>query len=276
METRLKDITAVVNHKGGVAKTTTVLSLAGGLLRQHKGARVLVIDMDPQGCLSEQCGWDAQDGTHTIYSALSKEGKGRGIPVYKSEQGFYYTPSEEELVEVVSDLKSQMIPGGVLWDRLSHPVEDHTGDGLTNIVESFDYILIDCAPDMSEVTNNAIVVASRILVPVQPGPMPYKGLASLMKRQTEIDVKLRRLLMGDDYEPLEVRIVPTMTGGNARIHRGYMHELQEKFGRYLTSASIRRDVKMEESQGLLVNIFQRAPYCRVAIDYEQLVKELYN
>ena len=66
MEQRLKDITAVVNHKGGVAKTSTVLSIAGGLLRRDKNTRVLVIDMDPQCNLSMLCGWDGGEGLPTI------------------------------------------------------------------------------------------------------------------------------------------------------------------------------------------------------------------
>ena len=88
MEQRLKDITAVVNHKGGVAKTSTVLSIAGGLLRRDKNTRVLVIYMDPQCNLSMLCGWDGDNGLPTIFDALCKKGEEKGIPVYKSENGY--------------------------------------------------------------------------------------------------------------------------------------------------------------------------------------------
>lgn len=278
MEHSLKDITAVVNHKGGVAKTSTALSLAGGLLRSNKKARVLLIDMDPQCNLSMLCGWDIKNPQKhpTIYNALSKEGEGMGVPVYKSENGYYYSPSSKELQGVDRDLHNQTIPQGVLFNRFGYPVDDHTGDGLTDIVTSFDYVLIDCPPSLSDTTSNAIVVASRILIPVQLEPLSYNGLSSILVKQTKLDIELRKLLMGAAYEKQDISIVPVMTDGDTRVARLYLESLHDSFGEFLTKSRVRKDVKMRESQGLFTDIFNYAPYSRVAIDYEQLIKELYN
>lgn len=275
MEQRLKDITAVVNHKGGVAKTSTVLSIAGGLLRRDKNTRVLVIDMDPQCNLSMLCGWDGGEGLPTIYDALCKKGEEKGIPVYKSENGYYYSPSSKELQSVDRELHDQAIPQGVLFNRFAYPVEDHTGEGLDDIMSSFDYVLIDCPPSLSDTTSNAIVVSSRILIPVQLEPLSYNGLSSILLKQTSLDIKLRKLLMGGAWEKQDLAIVPVMTDGDTKVARGYLGMLQESFGDFLTTARIRKDVKMRESQGLFTDIFVHAPYSRCAIDYEQLIKELY-
>ena len=82
METRLKEVLAVVNNKGGVGKTTTVQSLAVAMMRYRKDWRVLVIDSDPQGDLSKLMGVGASSGGQTLTDAMSSE-QGR-LPIYKS------------------------------------------------------------------------------------------------------------------------------------------------------------------------------------------------
>lgn len=275
MESRLKDITAIVNHKGGVAKTSTTLSLAGGLMRKFKGVRVLCIDIDPQCNLSMLCGWDiSQQELPTVYDSLCEDSK--GLPVYKSDRGIYYTPASRQLQHVERKLHDQAIPQGVLWDRLfSLNLDDHTTDGLTDITESFDYVLIDCPPSLSDTTCNAIVVATRVLIPVQLEPLSINGLSPILVKQAELDRKLRKLLMGTSYQDQEIQIVPVMIDGNTKIGRGYQDYLQESYGDFLCNHRIRKDVKMREAQALYKDIFEYSPYSRAAIDYEGLVSELY-
>ena len=119
-ETRLKEVLAIVNNKGGVGKTTTVQSLAAALVRQHKEYRVLVVDLDPQGHLSLLHGWNDADhqNDRTIYDALRK---GQSVPVYKTNRtGVYLSPGSPELQEVDSDLFKQVInPAGYNQPDLS-------------------------------------------------------------------------------------------------------------------------------------------------------------
>ena len=278
MEHELKDITAVVNNKGGVAKTSTVLSLAGGLLRRNKDLRVLLIDFDSQCNLSTQCGWNTVErkGQPTVFDSLSKDGAGKGIPVYKSENGYYYSPASDDSRAVERDLLVQdMIPQGVLYDRFAFPVDDHTGEGLKDVTSSFDYILIDCPPNLNDTTGNAIVAASRVLIPVQLNPLAYTGLAKILKKQTKLDLNFRKLLMGQNYELQEVVIVPTMTGSNTNVEKLYTEEIRASYADFLSKASIRKDIKIQECQGVFKDIFRYAPYSHAAIDYELLIKELY-
>lgn len=268
MEKILQDITSVVNHKGGVAKTSTVLSLAGGLLLRNKRAKVLVIDMDPQCNLSMLCGWNINNNElPTVYEALRDM---KGIPVYKSDRGIYYTPASRKLQQVDTELFRQMQPYQVLWSCFGQQVDDHTGDGLTDVTCSFDYILIDCPPALSGTTYNAMAVSSRILIPVQLEPLSINGLAPILIEQERVDRQLRQ------HQGQDICIVPVMVDGNTRIGRGYYDYLKESYGSYLSDVNIRKDVKMRESQMKLKDIFDYAPYSRVAIDYERLVKELYS
>lgn len=275
---RLKDITAVVNHKGGVAKTSTVLSLAGGLLRENEDAKVLMIDMDDSCNLSMLCEWDTSDENQqpTIYDALCKDWQ-KGIPVYKSKQGLYFTPASKKLTSIKRDLHDQAIPSAVLFDRFGLPLVDFTGEGLTDIVESFDYVLIDCPPSLDDTTNNAIVVANRVLIPVLLDSLSYKGLASILLLQTKLDKDLRKLLMGNGYQPLEICIVPVMVEGKTtKVEELYTEELKNKYGTFLSDARIHKGIKMKEGQGVFKDIFHYAPYSRVAMDYERLIEELYE
>ena len=268
MENILKEITSVVNHKGGVAKTSTVHSLAGGLLRESRGKlKVLVIDMDPQCNLSLLCGWNqANKELPTVYDALRDAS---GIPVYKSERGIYYTPASRKLQQVDVELFRQMQPYQVLWECFGKGIDDRTGEGFENVV-NFDYVFIDCPPALSVTTYNAMAVSSEILIPVQLEPLSINGLAPILVEQERVDRSLRQ------RQGQIVKILPVMTDGRTKVSRGYYDYLKESFGKYLTDTSIRKDVKMKEAQVQLKDIFDYAPYSRVAIDYENLIKELYN
>lgn len=266
-ENILKDITSVVNHKGGVAKTSTVLGLAGGLLRKNKRLKVLVIDMDSQCNLSMLCGWNFNNKElPTVYEALRDQ---KGIPVYKSERGIYFSPASRMLQQVDVDLFRQMQPYQVLWNCFCNEVDDRTGEGFKNVV-NFDYVIIDCPPALSGTTYNAMAVSSRILIPVQLEPLSINGLAPILVEQERVDQSLRQ------RQGQEIVIVPVMVDGQTRISRSYHNYLEETYGQYLSDCQIRKDVKMKESQMKLQDIFSYAPYSRVASDYERLVKELYS
>ena len=268
MENILKEITSVVNHKGGVAKTSTVHSLAGGLLRESRGkAKVLVIDMDPQCNLSLLCGWNKNNKElPTMYEALRDASS---IPVYKSKRGIYYSPASKKLQQVDVELYRQMQPYQVLRECFGRGIDDHTGEGFDSVV-NFDYVFIDCPPALSVTTYNSMAVSSRVLIPVQLDPLSINGLAPILVEQERVERSLRQ------NEEQQINILPVITDTRTKVSRGYLEYLKESFGDYLTGTSIRQDVKMKEAQGQLKDIFDYAPYSRVAIDYENLIKELYN
>ena len=178
-KTQLRHIVAVSNNKGGAGKTTTVLNLATAIML--RGYRVLVIDADPQCNLSLSAGWDfqregsrQQPGEPTIFTALCEGGR---IPVYRNERGLYFTPSSRRMEDADVHLNSSEVtdPVRVLSALFAEPIDDHTGEGLTEWESSFDFIFIDTQPAMSRVTVNVICASDGIIIPVELEQMAIDG-----------------------------------------------------------------------------------------------------
>lgn len=159
-ETRLKEILAFVNHKGGVGKTTTVQSLATGLRRYGKGyfgkgedgkgrkPRILLIDLDPQSSLSFLFGWSEAEniGKPTVYDALIQQSP---LPVYQVREGIYLAPASYRLINIEPFLNQMPVPRKALYKLFGKPLTEVRGDelateGVSSILEAFDYVLIDC------------------------------------------------------------------------------------------------------------------------------------
>ena len=268
--TRLKEVLAIVNNKGGVGKTTTVQSLAAALVRQHHNYRILVVDLDPPGHLSLLHGWNPQEhqNDRTVYDALRR---GQALPIYKStREGVYLSPSSPELQEVDSDLFKQVTnPKMVLAKCFGLAVDDHTGEGFTTIIESFDYVFIDCAPALSQSTYNAMGVATGLLVPVQMEGLSVNGLGNIIVAMREVQSELN--------PNLELRgLLPTMVDARPRIVRDFIEYLKKSYGDNVCETLIHRSVKMNEAQTMLKDIYDYKQWCNVANDYDALVKELFG
>ena len=262
---KLKEVLAVVNNKGGVAKTTTVQSIAAGLIERDAATKVLVIDLDPQANLSTLCGWKPGEGRRTMFDALRG---GQPMPIYKSARGVYYAPSAPELQDIDADLFRAMQPKQVLLECFAQNVDDQTGEGLTNIVSDFDYILIDCPPAMSQTTYNAMAVASGLLIPVQMEGLSVSGLGTIL-------VEMNRVQRGLN-KTLELRgILPVMVDARPRIVRGLFDYLHESYDDKLLHTYIRRCIRVNEAQNDCHDIFEYAPGCTAAKDYAALVEELF-
>lgn len=178
-ETHLRQIVTVSNSKGGAGKTTTVLNLAAAISKQ--GYRVLVIDTDPLCNLSMSVGWDmAREGNKdnpgepTIFNAICL---GANIPVYRNEIGLYFTPSSKSMADADVYLNSSKVtdPVRVLSSLFTEPIDDHTGEGLTEWESSFDFIFIDTQPNMSRVTVNVVCASDGIIIPVELEPLAVDG-----------------------------------------------------------------------------------------------------
>ena len=138
-----------------------------------RGYRVLVIDMDPQCNLSTSIGWDMkrqgtkkEPGEPTMFTALCE---GANIPVYRNSIGLYYTPSSRWMEDADVYLNSNKVtdPVRALRALFAEPIDDHTGEGLTEWESAFDFIFLDTQPAMSRVTVNAVCAADGIIIPVE-------------------------------------------------------------------------------------------------------------
>jgi len=283
MMNRLKEVLAIVNNKGGVGKTTTVQSLAAAIVRQNKKARVLVVDLDPQCHLSILHGFDVNQYLQypTIYEAMRRV---CGLPVYRTNRsGVFLCPASQDLQEVDSDLFRQMNPKKVLQKCFGLPIDDHTGDdmpkggevcekiGLTTVIESFDYVLIDCAPALSQTTYNAMTVATGLLIPVQMEGLSVNGLGNVIIAMREVQSELN--------PNLELRgLLPTMVDARPKIVRDFIDYLKRSYGDYVTKTIVRRSVKMNEAQTNCKDIYQYrlGQWSKPAGDYEALAREIFS
>ena len=291
MEPRLKEVLAIVNNKGGVGKTTTVQSLAAAIVREHHDYRVLVVDLDPQCHLSILAGWNPSDDYFTTPTVYSSMRRGDSLPVYRTKrERVYLVPGDLTMQDVDADLFRQMNPKKVLQKCFGMPLDDQTDkvcptgevvqpsvqhwekcekDGLSNIIESFDYVLIDCPPALSQSTFNAMTVATGLLVPVQMEGLSVNGLGNIIVAMREVQSELNK--------KLKLRgLLPTMVDARPKIVRGFIDYLRRSYGDNVCETMIHRSVKMNEAQTAGKDIYQYKQWSNVANDYDALAKELFN
>lgn len=267
MENKLKMILAIVNNKGGVGKTTTVQNLAAGMLRKDKTLRILEVDLDPQCNLTLLN--HAPEGCATVFESMIAC---KGLPIYKTETGVYYVPGSAKMQDVDPFLQNTGAPRQVLGACINSDCIDYTGEGISNPIDYFDYIFIDCPPAMSLSTYNAMVVASHLLIPVQMEGLSVFGLSAVLAAMKE--VKEGRFALNKDLELLG--LLPVMLDERPVIVRQALSTLREKYKEKILKHGVRRCIKVNEAQTVKQDLFHYAPYCSAAIDYELVIKELFN
>lgn len=278
---RLKEVLAFINNKGGVGKTTTVQSVAAGIVHCDPKARVLCIDLDPQGNLSSLLGWNATSKkfgrdvlSYTIAQALA-DGDNGSLPVFRKNDKIFYVPATPHLEGIDLTLNQQMQPKQVLEGLFGNPVIDHTEDpdnginkeGLTLVQDDFDYILIDCAPSLSVMNYNALSAASGAIIPVEMEALSVMGLTRVIDAIKNVQKHLNPELI--------VRgILPVRSDKRTRFNNDMLTGLKERYGEIVFNTIIRKCVKLEEAQAMILDVIEYAPDCTAAKDYIAFVKEL--
>ena len=145
-----------------------------------------------------------------------------------------------------------------------------TGEGLKNVFDDFDYIFIDCPPALSKNTYNALVAASKILIPVQMEALSVKGVSEVLSVMDEV----KEFHMNDNLELLG--LLPVMVDERTKITKQLSKLLGEKHGDLILPCRIRRSVKFLEAQAHGQSIFEYAPYSSTGIDYEIAIKHMFN
>lgn len=271
---RLKEVLAFVNNKGGVAKTTTVQNTAAGMLKRLPGTRVLCIDLDPQGNLSSLLGWGTRQSQEsapaTVYESM-QDGYNRRLPVYKSKEGLYYVPSSPLLAGIDPDLHRQMNPKLVLNQLLGNELDyrENDGDDIKNVIDSFDYVLIDCAPALSELTYNALGAATGVVIPMGLDSLSVSGLPPMARACKMVQQQLNRGMVMRG-------LLITKADERTNIARSIANHVRNEYDGEVFSSRIRECVKVKESQAMLQDIFSYAPDCTAAKDYAEFVDELLN
>lgn len=261
---KTKEIIAVTNDKGGVGKTTTAQNLATALMLH--GYRTLIIDADSQLCASYSNGWELENeeaGQRTLFQAMSSPS---ALPIYLSERGLYYVPSSKRMVGIDPFLNQQLSPNTVLRSVLRKPCDDHTGHGIGDPLEFFDYIIIDCPPSLGNVTINMMAAATGLIIPVQLEGFSVRGIGEVTNKFKSVQ---------DSLNPsLQIRgLLLVMVDTRLKKDVVYRSAINDTFGDLVFRTYIRRNTKIPESQDASSDIFLYDPRCNGAKDYEAFAKE---
>ena len=156
-------VISIINHKGGVGKTTTTSSLGEALAR--RGFKVLLIDLDPQGNLSQILGIDAPE--NQVAQALLNHAI--PLPIVEISENLFLSPSDIELAD--AEIQLILSVGGDL--RLKNKLQP--------ILGAFDYVLIDCPPNLGFITRNGIEISDYYLIPTIPDTLSTYGIPQIVK-----------------------------------------------------------------------------------------------
>ena len=178
---------ALANQKGGVGKTTTAASLGIGLSRQ--GKKVLLIDADAQGNLTQMLGWSQPDELSPTLSTLMEKIIAE-LPITPDE-GILRHPSGVHLVPANIELSALEV---TLVNTMSR--ETVLRQYLSTVADRYDYALIDCMPSLGMLTINALTAADSVIIPVQAQYLPAKGLEQLLRTITRVKRQLNPKLEG--------------------------------------------------------------------------------
>jgi chromosome partitioning protein len=245
-------VIAVLNQKGGVGKTTTVVSLAAYWAKS--GQRVLIVDADPQGNATSGLGID-KDAGPTTYQLLLGNTTLVDAVVETDVEGLFIVPTNSHLASAETELAG-------IQDR-----ERRMAEVLRQI--DYDVVLIDCPPALGLLTINALVAADLLLVPVQAEYYAMEGLGQLLEvfRRVKQSVNPRIRLLG---------IVVTMYDSRTSLGDQVVAQLRKHFSDLVFETRIPRNVRLAEAPSYGKPISEHDKWSKGARAYKQLAKEVWE
>ena len=246
-------VLAVANQKGGVAKTTTTHSL--GVALAELGERVLLVDLDPQACLTYSLGIDPDTLERSLHDVLA--GRAQAADVLLKAGDLSVLPATIDLAGAEVHLMTRTGREHVLA-RALRPVE---GD--------YDTVLIDCPPSLGILTINGLTAAAEVLIPLQCETLGHRGVGQLLETVADVrsftnpDVSVRGL-------------VATMFDGRTRHAREVLDDLEGRYGLPVLGPPVPKSVRFAEAPGCGRSILTHAPRSAGAEAYRTIARLLHG
>lgn len=244
-------IISIVNQKGGVGKTTTVLNISAALA--VLGNRVLTIDFDPQGNLSS--GFGIENRNKTIYRALCEE-----ITIQDAIQ----KTKIDNLDILASDINLAAFEIEIIN---SNNREYRLAETLNKIAENYDYILIDCPPSLGLLTINSLVASNSVLIPLQCEFFALEGLSHLLETSERIKSNFNERLFING-------ILLTMYDRRNKLTEQIEVDVRNCLGDLVYKSVIPRNIKLAESTSFGIPTILYDRNCSGSTAYINFVKEL--
>lgn len=241
----------MANQKGGVAKTTTVASTGAALA--EAGRKVLLIDLDPQACLTFAMGIEADQVQFSVHDVLLGR-LGPRMAIMATPEGPDLLPASIELSGAEMQLANRTGREYVLREAL----DEVSGD--------YDIVLIDCSPSLGVLTINALTAAHEVLIPMQAETLSHRGVAQLLETVEDV-----RRYTNRDLKVLGV--LPTMYDGRTRLSREVIADIEEQY-ELPVLAPVARSVRFAEAPGTGRSILSTAKRSKGAQAYRDLAATL--
>lgn len=241
-------IISLLNHKGGVGKTTSTINIGAGLV--ELGKRVLLIDLDPQANLTLSLGVPRQK--YTIYEALRGEAE---LHPFNIKPNLDVVTSTLDLSGAEMELVNEAGREFIMREL------------FVGVAGNYDYILIDCPPSLGLLTLNALTSSRYVMIPLQTEFLALQGLAKIKQVIDKVKMRLNRNLdIGG--------VIPTMYNQKLVLNRDVVDTIHKYFGEKVFKTYIRDNVSLAEAPAQRKDIFSYAPKSNGAHDYLELAKEI--
>jgi len=244
-------VMAIVNQKGGCGKTTTAINLAACLAAQSRN--VLLIDLDPQAHATLGLSIKPEEAERGMYEVLIGE-----------------TPLEDVIRQVLPNLS--LAPSNIALSAIEQFLagtperERQLAARIATLVDSFDYILIDCPPSVGLLTFNALIACQEAIVPVETSFFSLQGVVKLSET-----IKLISEKIGHE---IAVRILPTKFDRRAGYAKDVLAKIRERFAPITMATTINLNDKLREAVSLGLPITEYAPDSAGFKDYMALAREV--
>ncbi len=247
-------IIAVLNQKGGVGKTTTAVNLGAALAL--RGKRVLLIDSDAQGNLTDHLGIDPDETDATLYEVLVEGARLDDATTETTTERLFVVPAHEDLAAAETELAAKI--GREL--RLRKAVREIPAD-------RYDWVLIDCPPSLGLLSLNAMAAAHEVLITVQTEYFALRGLGQLDRivEMVKEEVNPSLELLG---------ILPTLVNPVTNLAKEVIDEIRRHYGDRVFATRIRQNIRLAEAPSHQTHIFAYDANSAGAEDYTKLADEV--